>query len=198
MASQITSLTIVYSTVYSGTDQRRHQSSASLAFVRGIRRWPVNSRHKSLVTQKMFPFDDVMMVVICQKWHWQGGESLRTPVIVGRLNLREETLFLFKKMFLTILSVKPGISVAYVPGATAVILSRSHWSVFLQVNNTCSLVKAIVSHRANDFHLDLTHIPHETDHTPVKHWVLRALEHIFWRTQNPQFWIKHIPNTSKS
>ena len=38
MAPQITSLTIVYSTVYSDTDQRRHQSSASLAFVRGIRR----------------------------------------------------------------------------------------------------------------------------------------------------------------
>ena len=32
MASQITSLTIVYSTVYSGADQRKHQSSASLAF----------------------------------------------------------------------------------------------------------------------------------------------------------------------
>ena len=36
MASQITSLTIVYSTVYSGADQRKHQGSASLAFVRGI------------------------------------------------------------------------------------------------------------------------------------------------------------------
>ena len=39
MVSQITSLTIVYSTVYSVTDQRKHQSSASLAFVRGIHRW---------------------------------------------------------------------------------------------------------------------------------------------------------------
>ena len=38
MASQITSLTIVFSTVYSGADQRKHQSSASLAFVRGIHR----------------------------------------------------------------------------------------------------------------------------------------------------------------
>ena len=45
MASQITSLTIVYSTVYSGTDQRKHQSSASPAFVRGIQRWPVNFPH---------------------------------------------------------------------------------------------------------------------------------------------------------
>ena len=46
MASQITSLTIVYSTVYSDTDERKHQSSASLAFVRGIHRRPVNSPHK--------------------------------------------------------------------------------------------------------------------------------------------------------
>ena len=38
MAYQITSLTIVYSSVYSGADQRKHQSSASLAFVRGIHR----------------------------------------------------------------------------------------------------------------------------------------------------------------
>ena len=61
MASQITSLTIVYSTVYSDADQRKLQSSASLAFVRGIHRGPVNSPHKRPVTRKMFPFDDVIM-----------------------------------------------------------------------------------------------------------------------------------------
>ena len=64
MASQITSLTIVYSTIYSGADQGKHQSSASLSFVRGIHRWPVNSPHKGQVTRKMFPFYDVIMV--CQ------------------------------------------------------------------------------------------------------------------------------------
>ena len=56
IASQITSLTIVYSTVYSDADQRKYQSSASLAFVRGIHRRPVNSPHKWPVTRKMFPF----------------------------------------------------------------------------------------------------------------------------------------------
>ena len=61
MASQITSLTIVYSTVYSDADQRKHQSSASLAFVWGFHRGPVNSPHKWPVTRKMFPFDDVIM-----------------------------------------------------------------------------------------------------------------------------------------
>ena len=61
MASQITSLTIVYSIVYSDADQRKHQSSASLAFVRGIHWGPMNSPHKWPVTQKMFPFDDVII-----------------------------------------------------------------------------------------------------------------------------------------
>ena len=61
MASQNTSLTIVYSTVNSGADQRKHQSSASLAFVSGIHRSPVNSPHNWPVTRKMFPFDDVIM-----------------------------------------------------------------------------------------------------------------------------------------
>ena len=60
-ASQIASLTIVYSTVYSDADQRKHQSSTSLAFVRGIHRGTVNSPHKWPVTRKMFPFDDVIM-----------------------------------------------------------------------------------------------------------------------------------------
>ena len=61
-ASQITSLTSVYSTIYSGADQRKHQSSTSLAFLWGNHRWPVNSLHKWPVTRKMFPFDDVIMV----------------------------------------------------------------------------------------------------------------------------------------
>ena len=62
MASQIADFSVVCSTVCSGADQRKHQSSASLAFVRGVHRWPVNSPHKGPVTRKMFSFDDVIMV----------------------------------------------------------------------------------------------------------------------------------------
>ena len=62
MASHITSLTIVYLTVYSGADHRKHQSSASLAFVRGIHRWPVYSPHKGPVMGKLFPFDYVITI----------------------------------------------------------------------------------------------------------------------------------------
>ena len=63
VASQITSLTIVYKTVYSDANQSKHPSSASLAFVWGIHRGPVNSPHKWPVTRKMFSFDDVIMVL---------------------------------------------------------------------------------------------------------------------------------------
>ena len=69
-AFQITRLMIVCSTVYLGRDQ----SSASLAFVRGIHRWPVNSLHKGPVTWKMFPFDDAIMLepmlTYCGNWNW--------------------------------------------------------------------------------------------------------------------------------
>ena len=62
MASQITSLATVYSTIYLGANQRKHLSSASLAFVQGIHWWLVNSSHKGSVTRKMFPFDDVIIL----------------------------------------------------------------------------------------------------------------------------------------
>ena len=66
IASQIT---IVYSIVYSDADQRKYQSSASLAFVRGIYRESVNSPHKWPATRKMFPFDAVIMLInVCRNW----------------------------------------------------------------------------------------------------------------------------------
>ena len=86
MASRITSLGIVYSTVYSVADQRKHQSSASLAFVRRIHRGPVNSPHKWPVTRKMFPFDDVIMLSTNSRyqyitWQWDREHScLQLPL----------------------------------------------------------------------------------------------------------------------
>ena len=92
---QITGVSIVYTTVCSGTNQRKHQSSASLAFVRGIHRWPVNSPHKGPVTWKMFPFDDLIMgdlvgVFFCSYCHikiFKGNESgaltLQPPLVIA-------------------------------------------------------------------------------------------------------------------
>ena len=64
IASQITSFTNVYRIVYPDADQRKHQSSASLAFMRGNHRGPVKSPHKWPVTRKMFPFDYVIMILV--------------------------------------------------------------------------------------------------------------------------------------
>ena len=54
MAPRFTGVLIVYSAVCSGTDQRKHPSSASLAFARGTDQWLVNFPHKGPVTRKMF------------------------------------------------------------------------------------------------------------------------------------------------
>ena len=68
----------VYSAVYSGADQRKHQSYASLAFVRGIHRWPENSTHKWPVTRNMFPFDAVIMLSLRFQWMRLGMHAILT------------------------------------------------------------------------------------------------------------------------
>ena len=70
MTSRITGVTIAYSIVCSGADRRKHQSSASLALVRGIHQWPANSPYKGLVKRKMFQFDDVIMLVTYRRAEW--------------------------------------------------------------------------------------------------------------------------------
>ena len=64
VASQITSLTVVYSTVYSDVDQRKHQRSASLAFVWGIHRDRWIPRTKGQLRGKCFH----LMTSSCA-WH---------------------------------------------------------------------------------------------------------------------------------
>ena len=77
MASQITAASIVYSTICSGADQRKHQSSVSLAFVRGIHQWPVDSTHKGSVTRKMFPLDDIIMWI---QPHFHTSVKIANPI----------------------------------------------------------------------------------------------------------------------
>ena len=81
LASQVTSLTLVYSTVYSGANQRKHRSSASLAFVLGNYPWPVNSPHKGPVTRKMFRFDDFIMTPTVGTLLWFVGIGRVVPVL---------------------------------------------------------------------------------------------------------------------
>ena len=91
IASQTTSLTIVYSTVYSDADQRKHQNSASLAFVWWIHRGPVNSPCKWPVTRKMSPFDDVIL----QMPYWVCLTEL--PPAKIHINTSWSVYFIFKE-----------------------------------------------------------------------------------------------------
>ena len=103
VASQITGVSIVYSTVWSGADQRKYQSSASLAFVRGIHRWPVNSLHKGPVTRKCFHLMtsswgqarviDIWLVRRTPIWSLPGGLHSGVPwTLLGPI---------FKKIFMS-------------------------------------------------------------------------------------------------
>ena len=97
VASQITSPTIVYSTVYSDTDQRKHQSSASLAFVWGIHRGPVDSPHKWPVTRKMFPFDDVLMskhIGLPLWWFYKPFSRHRIFSIISTASVNQPGIFI--------------------------------------------------------------------------------------------------------
>ena len=160
MASQIPSLTIVYSTIYSGPDQRKHQSSTSLAFVRGIHWSPVNSPHKGPVTWKMYPFEDVIMgsdshyalhdvvnpVGITNKCHI--GTSSQAPSVLNTLRPRQDGCHfrqdgrhfpdnIFKCIFLNEnLSIFIKISLKFVPNGP--------------INNIPALVQIMAWHRSGD------------------------------------------------
>ena len=123
MASKITSLTIVYSAVYSGADQRKHQSSASLAFERGIHRGPVNSPHKGPVTRTMFPFDDVIMLNnyrMHRCGHFRNVADHIPFTYAARCIIQWEMLFtmIFVSFFLTRLQKLYGWAVIVVQEAT--------------------------------------------------------------------------------
>ena len=119
IACQITSLTIVYLTVNSDTDQRKHQSSASLAFVRGIHRRPVNSPHKGPVTRKMFSFDDVIMLrksgiqFIGYQWHLDWNCSGRPISKAFSALLACENTLLWKLLCLIIFINKQRVKIWY-------------------------------------------------------------------------------------
>ena len=136
MASQLNSLTIVYSAVYSGADQRKHQSSASLTFVRGLHRWPVNSPRKESVTRKIFPPDDVIM------WWSSSGSSQKClcevlisrckkgayATVCGKISKRLITGCVLKKMCVIGLGIKGAVKTACT--FFGVIICISNWYDF--------------------------------------------------------------------
>ena len=85
MAYQVTGVPIVCSTVCSGADQRKHQSTVWLAFVRGIHRSPVNFPHKGPVTPKMFSFDNVIMSNLSEHSDAKPSVNIRLTTQLGMI-----------------------------------------------------------------------------------------------------------------
>ena len=67
---QITDVSIVFSTVCPGADQRKHQSSTSLAFVRGNHQWLVDSPHKGPITWKIFHMMSSCAQIVSIPYQW--------------------------------------------------------------------------------------------------------------------------------
>ena len=92
MASQITSLTFVCSSLYSGADQRKYQSSVSQDFVQGIAQMTGELPTKRPVTWKMFPFDDVIMVSLSFFSSWpRPSRSLEGHADINQFDFVNET-----------------------------------------------------------------------------------------------------------
>ena len=83
MASQITGVSIGCTAVCSGLDHRNHQSSALLAFVRGIHRRHMDSSLKGPVTLQMFPFDEIGTnldwILVWFSFHWTDSRFRPAP-----------------------------------------------------------------------------------------------------------------------
>ena len=163
IASQITSLTIVYSTVFQGADHRKHQSSASLAFVRGIHRAPVNSPHKGPVTRTMFPFDDVIMWTHVST-NLMGSDSHDFLLRYFRFhsNFREMLIIHFNQVFVKCIKSLQRVcdSVKFIPafvahGVTKIILvqrtMQPYIYIYIYTNGSKSHVTFLDNHW---FHAD--------------------------------------------
>ena len=124
MASQITSRTIVYSTVYSGTDQRKHQSSASLAFVRGINRRPVNSPH----TENVFIWwRHHVWWIIQERGDWLYANSI--------LNVKHKYIeykrYIYRKISKRFTLVRPGVKWPYRVPHKASLIPKRYWMILV-------------------------------------------------------------------
>ena len=97
MFSQIIRVSIVCSSVCSGANQRKHQSSVSLTFVNGIHRRTVDSPHKGPAMRWMSPFDDVIMSntryrQLLQIWHHHNSEISVFHIAIWKVGPSERIL----------------------------------------------------------------------------------------------------------
>ena len=115
LASQIASLTIVFSTVYSDTDQRKRQSSASLAFVRGIPRTNGQWRGKCFrlmtsswlgqviawsLTPRSHYLNKCWLIIKRNLWHWSRNYLTRIADVVSTKHAFTHMKYIFCNMYI--------------------------------------------------------------------------------------------------
>ena len=172
MASQITSLTTVYSTVYSGADQRKHQRSASLAFVWGIH------RSQGSVTRKMFPFHDVIMDImqntVLQDYRF--ANKCGYIIVSNRIIKRMTKNWLFLIGFVPVggrtMGLKQSMTISLIS------FGRSAWWTYHEGAGVKSKLYNCSIHRL--FHASFVEDPktnassHEISHAQFIIWILRV------------------------
>ena len=146
LASQITGVSIVCSTVFfSSADQRKYQSSASRVFVKGIHQWSVVSLTKS-VTRNMFPFFDVIIFWCLGVWyrliypHIQHYHILATnPMLVWSFHYEHSTIYYVRGDFLLWIwnSMKAYHVVHPCEKVIGIFFQNQIWSRLLDINGFC-------------------------------------------------------------
>ena len=147
IVSQITSLTVVYSTVHSNAENIKAPGHWPLLW--GIHRGPVNSPHKWPVTRKMFPFDDVIMMTrLCFASHIKVGCCL-CMISFLKKNIQKVIIPYFQLVTRRFLSPNSKCDISDVAVFSQTIYSdaflwiksfifwlKCHWSLFLRVQLT--------------------------------------------------------------
>ena len=183
MAFQITGVSIVCSTVCSGANNRKHQSSALLALVRGIYRWPVNYPHKGPVTRKMF--DDVIMSLF--KFDEDG---IHLQIIYNIFKCISKIPFPTKfarknKFIISQCCFKYWFGIEYVPIPSFMTSSQqlTQWCTVYSVSAVYAMACCLLVGKPLP---KLTLFYYEPKHENAVHWnayplIIKSLEHFVWR-----------------
>ena len=152
IAFQTTSLTVVFSTVYSDADQTKHQSSASLAFLQGIHRGPVNSPHKGAVKRKMFPFNDVIMLFL-----FVSDRRTIVPKRVCKVAMApmHEICSASMLIYTRLSTLKPGQTISQTAIAKLYTWMNGIWWFF--INKNTAVIQRLCCHQIL-CHSDFTHL----------------------------------------
>ena len=135
MASGITDVSVVCSPICSREDQRKHQSSASLAFIRGIHRWPVDSLYKWPPMRSCFHLMTLSWFSETAKLVLRWFSIFSSPNLFYEMisDFAESVKQLLMKFQMRQIDVLPGTYHSIINPVTCWIISNVHQYVFFIV-----------------------------------------------------------------